>query len=381
MDGNSMFNKTTFKRMFHSTILILLLLIIGAILLLQYRPLGKAPSGERLARMKQSPNYRKGKFENIMPTTMITKGHSMAGQIYQMIFEKVPRKRPADSLPFVKTDLLHLSPDSDVMVWFGHSSYFLQVYGKRFLIDPVFSGNLSPVPFFGNRAFKGTDVYSVDDLPCIDYLLLTHDHYDHLDYKTLTGLIPKVSKVICGLGVGEHLEYWGYAPSRIIEKDWNETISIAENYTIHTATARHGSGRLLSTNNTLWLSYILETPTKKLYLGGDSGYGAHFAEIGQKFGPFDVAVLDNGQYNVAWQNIHLLPEEVIRAAKDLRANRLFPVHSSKFVLGRHPWDEPLIRIAALGEKAGLPLVTPMIGEVVNLNAPKQEFKHWWEGVK
>jgi L-ascorbate metabolism protein UlaG (beta-lactamase superfamily) len=230
---------------------------------------------------------------------------------------------------------------------------------------------------FGVNAFEGTDVYKADDMPEIDYLLIS---YDHLDYKTVKALNEKVKHVVCGLGVGEHFESWGYDPAKIIEKDWNETVTVADTFKIQTATAIHGSGRGLSANNTLWMSYILEAPDLKIYLGGDSGYDTHFAEIGKKYGPFDLAILDNGQHNIDWRNIHLLPEDVIQATKDLKAKSLFPGRSGKFVLARHPWDEPLIKITELGEKANLHLVTPLIGEQVNLNDRTRIYKQWWKGL-
>ncbi len=258
----------------------------------------------------------------------------------------------------------------------------MQIDGKRILVDPVFSGNASPVP--GTvKSFKGTDRYAVEDLPDIDYLFISHDHYDHVDYETLMKLKPKIKKVICGLGVGAHFEHWGYDTNKIIEKDWNETVDFGNGFIVHTTPARHFSGRGFTRNNTLWMSYVLQTATMKIYIGGDSGYDTHFADIGNKYGPIDLAIIENGQYNVAWRYIHTLPDEVLKAAKDLKAKRLFPVHSSKFALGNHAWDEPLTKVSELNNHSENPisLVTPMIGEFVFLKDIKQQFKQWWVGVK
>ncbi|WP_211229817.1 MBL fold metallo-hydrolase [Olivibacter sitiensis] len=339
---------------------------------------GQAPSGKRLELIRQSPNYRDGNFQNVHFTPTLTEGYRMTGVMFDFLFTKFPRQKPVDTIPSVKTDLLHLPADSNILVWFGHSSYFMQIDGKRFLVDPVFSGNASPIPGT-NKSFKGTDIYTPADMPPIDYLLMTHDHYDHLDYETIIALKDKVKTVICGLGVGEHFEYWGYPSEKIIEKDWNESIALDDGFTIYTAPARHFSGRGFTRNNTLWLSFILQTPTLKIYMGGDSGYDTHFAEIGKKYGPFDLAILDNGQYNVAWQAIHALPEEVLKAAADLKAKRLFPVHSSKFKLAQHPWDEPLKKITELN-KGNIPLVTPIIGQSVYLDDNAQVFTEWWKGI-
>jgi L-ascorbate metabolism protein UlaG (beta-lactamase superfamily) len=341
---------------------------------------GKAPAGNRLEQFQQSANFKNGKFQNIHLTPMLAQGHSMTGVLYNFIFKKFPRTRPVGVIPSVKTDLKNVPISANVLIWFGHSSYFIQIEGKRFLVDPVFSGNASPVRN-SNKSFKGANIYSAEDMPDIDFLLITHDHYDHLDYKTIMKLKPKIKRIICGLGVGEHFEYWNFDPTKIIEKDWNETLTISDNFMLHTAPARHFSGRGFTRNNTLWLSYILQTRNFKLYLGGDSGYDTHFAEIGKKFGGFDLALLDNGQYNVAWQAIHMLPSETLKAAKDLQTKRLFPVHNSKFKLANHPWDEPLKTISELNEKEyHFPLITPKVGEVVNLDDSTQTFTKWWENI-
>jgi len=214
----------------------------------------------------------------------------------------------------------------------------------------------------------------------IDYLIITHDHYDHLDLETVLGLKDKTEKVICGLGVGAHFEKWGYEASKLIETDWYENIILKGGAVLHTKPSRHFSGRGFKRNVTLWQSYLLETPSLKIYIGGDSGYDSHFAKIGQEHGPIDLAILENGQYDVAWKYIHTHPSEVLKAGKDLRAKCVFPVHSMKFQLGNHPWDEPLKTIVSLNEHVGMPLMTPIIGQVVDLNNTTQVFDNWWEGL-
>ncbi|WP_369013780.1 MBL fold metallo-hydrolase [Flavobacterium anhuiense] len=362
----------------------LILLVLIALVLyrfLNHPKFGKAPSGERLIQIQNSPQYKNGKFENQSFTPDLIEGASMAGVLFEFFFKKVERKTPKDLIPSIKTNLLELSLDQDILVWFGHSSYFIQLEGKRFLIDPVFSGNASPIPGT-TKSFKGSDIYTVDDLPEIDYLLITHDHYDHLDYDTILKLKPKTKKIITALGVGSHLEFWGFSSDKIIEKDWYSTIKLDENLTLHTAPSRHFSGRSFKRCNTLWTSFILETKDFKMYLGGDSGYDSHFVEIGEKYGPFDIALLDNGQYNEKWKYIHNMPEDVIKAMKDLKAKRVFPVHSSKFSLSLHSWDEPLKKVTELNSLSENPitLITPMIGETVDLKDDKQQFKQWWKEV-
>lgn len=356
-----------------------LLLTLAIFLYMQKPEFGKAPSGDRLVLIKQSPNFKDGKFQNIHFTPMLTEGYTFSGLIYNQIFKKFPRRKPVDSIPSVKTNLFELPADDNILIWFGHSSYFMQIEGKRFLVDPVFSGNASPLPGT-NRSFKGTDIYNASDIPPVDYLLITHDHYDHLDYETAIALKNKVKTVVCGLGVGASLEYWGYDRNKIIEKDWNESIALDSGMMLHITSARHFSGRGFSRNNTLWVSYLLQTPKLKIFMGGDGGYDTHFAQIGNQFGPIDLAILDNGQYNPAWKGIHEMPHETLKAALDLKAKRLFPVHSSKFMLAQHPWDEPLIEITKLNKSYSIPLVTPIIGQMVNLNDAHQTFTEWWKGI-
>ncbi|NCA87039.1 MAG: MBL fold metallo-hydrolase [Clostridia bacterium] len=346
---------------------------------LQQDKFGKKPSGARLEAIHNSPNYRHGQFQNLNPTPTFAEGYSMGKVMYRQFFEKDPRAKPADIIPSIKTDLNQIPADSNVLVWFGHSSYYMQIAGKRFLVDPVFSGNASPVA--GTvKAFEGTNNYHVDDMPHIDYLLITHDHYDHVDYETILALKPKTDTVICGLGVGAHFEHWGYDPAIIIEKDWYDKMDLGSGFTLFTEPARHFSGRGFSRNNTLWVSYVLQTPAIKIFIGGDSGYDTHYADIGKRHGSFDLAILENGQYNLAWHYIHHFPEEVLKAAKDLHARRVFPVHSSKFALAIHAWDEPLIKVSEFSKTYQIPLVTPIIGEVVNLNNAHQRFSQWWVGV-
>jgi L-ascorbate metabolism protein UlaG (beta-lactamase superfamily) len=216
-------------------------------------------------------------------------------------------------------------------------------------------------------------------MPEIDYLFITHDHYDHLDHKTVKALRGKVRTVITGMGTGGHLERWGYDSNKIIEKDWNEEEILADGFKITTAPARHFSGRTFKRNGNIWLSFILTTPNRKIYIGGDSGYDTHFAAIGEAYGPFDLVLLENGQYDKHWKYIHMQPEEVVQAATDLKAKKLFAIHWGKFALSKHPWDEPIIRTSTEAALKGMPLIHPMIGEVVHLDEEKV-YSKWWEQI-
>lgn len=340
---------------------------------------GKPPAGERLAAIKTSLHYREGAFQNESNTPALAEGTSYAEVAREAFFGKPDNVRPKECIPSVKTNLLNLNIKEDVLIWFGHSSYYIQTDQKRILVDPVFCGHASPFSF-SIKAFDGADIYGPDDIPDIDFLFITHDHWDHLDYETVKKLRTRVKQVICGLGTGAHLEYWGFDKKNIIEKDWNETIHLTDGFTVHTIPGRHFSGRMFKRNQSVWTSFILQTPTLKLFLGGDSGYDTHFATAGEKFGPFDLVILENGQYNKYWKYIHMMPEEVLQAAIDLKAKRLLTVHHAKFALANHSWDEPLTTITALNINNQIPLITPMIGEKVNLKDTAQLFTEWWKKI-
>ncbi len=359
---------------------IFVLLIMAVFVFLHLPKFGKLPSGARLRRIKQSGNYKNGQFQNLSETPTMTSKGGMFTVLKQFLIDKKPGVKPVDMIPSVKTDLLNLDPAKDVLVWFGHSSYFMQVDGKKILVDPVFSGAASPFSF-SIKAFKGTDIYTAEDIAEIDFLFISHDHWDHLDFETIKRLRPKIKRALCALGVGQHLEYWGFDKNSISESDWNVEINLGEGFVINTVPARHFSGRSFVRNKSMWTSFVLKTPTIKIFIGGDSGYDSHFAEIGKRFGPFDLVILENGQYNYNWKYIHMQPFETLQAAKDLQAKRLFPVHNSKFPLSSHPWDEPLKTITELNKEVNLHLATPMIGEEINLKDDSQNFSKWWEGIE
>ncbi|MCF0043376.1 MBL fold metallo-hydrolase [Dyadobacter fanqingshengii] len=358
--------------------ILLALLVIAGYIFMQQPQFGRQPSGARLELIKKSLNYRDEKFQNESFTPDLAEGSSYSKVLIKFFFGKSKYNTPPATIPSQKTDLLHLDPSENVLVWLGHSSYFMQIDGKTFLVDPVFSGSASPV-YFTTPSFKGTDRYAVEDFPAIDYLMISHDHWDHLDYQTILKLKSKVKKVVTGLGTGEHFEYWGYNPKIIIEKDWYQEADLGDGFKVNVTPGRHFSGRALSRNKAIWVSFALQTPTMKIFIGGDSGYDKHFKTIGEKFGPFDLALLECGQYNEAWKYIHMMPEETVTAAHELKATKLMPVHWSKFSLALHDWNEPIQRASIEARKQNMPLVTPMIGQKVNLKG-ENVFTEWWKEV-
>ncbi len=353
----------------------ILLALFGVIGIAASHPsLGRSPRGERLERINKSPNYRDGKFQNLNPTPQLTTDKSKLRTMFEFLFEKREGTRPDVQIPAIKSDLKSLPIDSNVVVWFGHSSYYLQIDGKRILVDPVFY-HAAPLAFI-NKPFKKTNIYKPDDMPDIDYLIITHDHWDHLDYKTAKKLKGRVEKVICPLGVGEHFERWGYKPEELIELDWNENEKLADDMEVYCLPARHFSGRSFKGNQTLWASYMLQLPSQNIFIGGDSGYGNHYRNIGERFPSIDLALLENGQYNENWRYIHHLPEDLLKVIDELKPKAIIAGHNSKYALAKHSWKEPLDYIYEASKNGNFILLTPLIGEIVLFNQTNQTGK-WW----
>ncbi len=358
-------------------ILIIASLIVIFILFMKQKKFGVIPSGLRLERILKSPNYKNNSFQNLTSTEVMRKGASYI-QMIKDSFSKPPSVKPPRPLPSVETDLKKLDDENPIIVWFGHSSYLIKSKGFTILVDPVLQGHASPVSFFG-KPFAGSDVYDVVNLPAIDLVLLTHDHYDHLHYETIKQLASSVKYFCTSLGVGAHLEHWGVAPEKITEFDWWETKRITPEVELTAVPARHFSGRSFVRGKSLWSAFVLNLQGHKLFLGGDSGYENHFKQIGEKFGPFDIALLECGQYGKDWPYIHMLPEQTALAAKELNAKILMPVHWAKFELAFHPWDDSIKRVVKMAVEINQSITTPMIGEPVVLNSSYPN-KTWWTSI-
>ena len=346
-----------------------ILLAIVALFFTDYVSIGRVPHGERLQKIRLSSNYRNGKFVNPEPTKLFTdaeKKQSNISIIWNFLTgskKGLKPEKPMEASP-IDADAIALAikEKQNKVIWFGHSSYLLIIDGKTILVDPVlFRG--SPISFI-NRPFKGTSIYRPQDFPVIDYLVYTHDHYDHLDYKAAKRLKSKVGKVITPLGVGSHLEYWGYNPESIVELDWEESFK-TDGIAFHCTPARHFSGRGFRRNRTLWASFVLVVGGKSVFIGGDGGYGSHFKEIGEKY-DLDLAIIENGQYNPRWALIHTMPEYLHKVMEDLNAKEYITVHHSKFALAQHNWDEPLENEKAAAEKSGKKLKVLQIGQISDL---------------
>jgi len=326
-------------------------------------------------RIKNSNNYRNGQFQNFEKTEVM--GYGSFFKILKAFANKPKDTRPVQRLPTSQIDFKSLDENKNAFIWFGHSSYFIQVNRIKILVDPVFSGHASPFPFMV-KSFEGSDILTAAELPAIDYLLLTHDHYDHLDFTFVKNIGDKVTKIVCSLGVGKHLVQWGIDPAKITELDWWE--QFANGGVSFTAVpARHFSGRGLRRMQSLWSAFVLQCDTHKFFLGGDSGYGTHFRKIAKEFNGFDFAFLEAGQYNELWSTIHMMPEETVQAALELGAKVLVPVHWGKFSLALHSWKDPIERVIKAAENKPLRVCTPKIGELVLMDETFPE-NNWWRSV-
>ncbi|CAK7042104.1 MAG: putative protein [Desulfovibrio sp.] len=358
-------------------------LVLGACAVLNQAKFGKHPDGERLERVQASPHYSDDEFKNTVPTYNLAEGESTLKILWKGLFAEKIRLRPQEPLPTVKTDLVALDPGKDMLIWLGHSSYFIQLSGKKILVDPIFSDHGAPFPFL-NKTFPGTDLYAAADMPEIDYLLISHDHWDHLDYPTVTALMPKVKTAVMPLGVGAHFEHWGYPKSKLQEADWNTELRFENELSIHVLPARHFSGRSLTRNKSLWAGFVLETPEKRIFLSGDSGYGPHIEEIAAQFkdsGGFDLVAIDGGQYDPRWPLMHMTPEQAAQSAEELGTRAFLLAHVGRFSIAAHPWDEPFERAVEASRNRPFRLLTPKIGEPILLDDQEQQFSSWWQGIQ
>lgn len=373
--------KKVLKRMALILVSLLVFLILAVVAFVTFSPqFGASATGERLKRIQASPNYKDGTFQNLVPTSLDMSPGKMISATWKML-TGVPGAEPTDTIKTVPFDAAVFEgtggPEQVAISWFGHSSLLIRIQGKTLLTDPVFSERASFASFSGPKRFLYNHYMDVDELPKVDAVVLSHDHYDHLDYGTFVRLQSKVERFFVPLGVGAHLEKWGVAPDRITELDWHESAKLGD-LTLVCAPARHFSGRgLTNRNGTLWCSWALLGTQKRVYYGGDTGYYPGLKTVGEKYGPFDVALLECGAYNEDWIDIHMMPEQTAQAQLDVKADLLIPIHWGKFNLALHTWRDPIQRLLKRSAELGTNVATPRIGEVVVLGSTVPH-GHWWE---
>ncbi|QBJ97420.1 hypothetical protein ERC79_16855 [Rhodococcus sp. ABRD24] len=320
-----------------------------------------------------SPRYRDRRFHNTDPSSSLPSG-SQSG-LAKAFVTRGNTGRPRYQIPLA-TPLAPAAAGELAVTWFGHSSVLIEIDGHRVLADPVWSERVSPSTVLGPSRMHPVPV-ALADLPPIDAVVISHDHYDHLDQATIITLTDtQTAMFVVPIGVGAHLRRWKVPEDRIIELDWDEQADIA-GLTLTCAEARHFSGRGLARDTTLWASWVIVGPRRKVFFGGDSGYTPRFADLGRRYGPFDVTLLPVGAYDERWPDIHMNPEEAVRTHVDVGGSLLVPVHWATFNLAFHPWGEPISRAIEAATAAGVALAVPMVGQRLDALRPLVQ-KSWWE---
>jgi L-ascorbate metabolism protein UlaG (beta-lactamase superfamily) len=337
--------------------------------------LGAQPSEIRGV-AERSPHYHDGVFVNLEPASLNIDTEEQRNILWELISGRAAG-RPATDIPLISPEPRAFeAPAGRIAVsWFGHSTALLEIDGYRVLTDPVWSERCSPSDVVGPGRMHPPPV-PLDALPALDAIVVSHDHYDHLDIGTIIALArTQWAPFVVPLGVGAHLREWGIPDERIIELDWNERAQIDE-LTLICTPARHFSGRFLNRNTTLWASWAIIGPAHRAYFGGDTGYTKSFTEIGEEHGPFDVTLMPVGAYNTVWPDIHMNPEEAVQAHVDVNGGLLVPIHWCTFRLAPHPWAEPIERLLAAAGAANVAVAVPKPGGRVDPTATA-EFEPWW----
>jgi len=356
----------------------LLLFLIGFTLYLKFHPqFGGTMRPKEKTRYAKSKNWDGNKFVNLTDTPIGVPYKSLFSLLKEQL-ANAKTKSPKKPIPVQAFDLkkFNSQPNQPKFIWYGHAVLLLQLNGKNLLIDPMFGPDTTPIAPFANKRFSENTLAIIDELPPIDAVLITHDHYDHIDYASFKKIKEKVDTYFVSLGSARHLEHWGIESTKIKEFDWWEELDF-HNIKITFTPSRHFSGRgLFDRTKVLWGGWVFQTNEHTIYWSGDGGYGDHFAAIGEKFGPFDWAFMECGQYNEAWRPIHLFPEESVQAGIDAKGKIFIPYHWGGFALAMHPWKEPIERFVAAATAAEVAICTPKIGEVVVLGEEPTE--SWWE---
>lgn len=374
--------KRILKRIMTITLTIISLLVLVYLAFTNFYPsFGADISKEKQLIYQKSTQYKNGKFNNKEAVPKELSFSEKLDTAYYFFTTKVENGRPKDDLKVQKIDSIDVAEYKGEarLVWFGHSAFLLQIDGKTILLDPMFGKVAAPHPLLGADRFNSEMPIAIEKLPFIDAVIFSHDHYDHLDYETVMKIKDKTKHFYTPLGVGEHLKAWGIPASKISELDWWKEIKF-ETLTLVCTPAQHFSGRKLNNEqSTLWSSWVIRSKEENIFFSGDSGYSPHFKEIGNKYGPFDLALMECGQYNDKWSDIHMIPEETAQAGMDVRAKKIMPIHWGGFKLAMHDWKDPINRVKAKAKQLNLEVITPKIGQEILVKGNKS-YSNWWENL-
>ncbi|MDN4072296.1 MBL fold metallo-hydrolase [Fictibacillus terranigra] len=359
-------------------ITIILMVLFLYVFLKGYPVFGTKPSKQRRLSFQASAQFSDRRFMNEIPTVMDT-SFTTTLSIAKDFIKGNPNGKPHQQLKTIGFDVKADRGSKDAgITWFGHSALMLEMDGKRMLIDPMFGKSPSPFPMFGGKRYSKTLPFENSHLPFIDAIFISHDHYDHLDFGSIKKLKEKTGRFFVPLGVGGHLERWGVDQEKISEHDWWDEVEW-EGLDLVCTPARHFSGRSLTDRNaTLWCSWVIGDKQTKVFFSGDSGYGPHFKTIGERYGPFNAALMECGQYDDRWSNIHMMPEETVQAFIDVKGGLLIPIHWAAFTLALHDWNDPIERVTKEAARKGLPIASPQIGETVFIGEDKYPNSVWWK---
>lgn len=375
--------KKYLKKMIYTILVIIGLLIVAFLLFTNFYPsFGANISEEQELVHKQSQQYKEGKFRNKKDVPKELGFGATLNLAYKFFTTKVTNGRPKNDLKVIKSDSANIAnyKGDARMIWMGHSSFILHMDGNTILLDPMFGKVAAPHNLLGANRFNKEFPLEIEKLPQIDAVIFSHDHYDHLDYKTILKIKDKTNHFYVPLGLGAHLEVWGVDANKITEMDWWQETQF-KNISLVCTPAQHFSGRkFTNTQSTLWSSWVIKTEQENIYFGGDSGYASHFKEIGDKYGPFDLALLECGQYNEMWPEIHMMPEETAQAGIDIKAKKIMPIHWAGFKLALHKWTDPVTRVQAKAKELNLEVITPQIGENIIIKDSINNYKKWWLGL-
>ncbi|TKG89645.1 MBL fold metallo-hydrolase [Puteibacter caeruleilacunae] len=360
-------------------VLISIIIIVGLLFLELSPEFGGTATKAQQSEYVKSDNYKDGKFINIGNVKPEMSSGDMLKAIGGM-FKTIPNATPKIPISNGTIDSTNIADYNSPtrFVWFGHSTFLAQINGKNILIDPMLGQVPAPHPWLGTKRFNNELPITSEKLPPIDAVLISHDHYDHLDYNTIIKIKEKVNHFYTPLGVGNHLLKWGVPKDKITELDWWEDTKF-DNLTFTSTPSQHFSGRgLTDRDKTLWCSWVIQSPTENIFFSGDSGYASHFKAIGKKFGHFDFAMIECGQYNKLWSEVHMFPEETAQAGIDLNAKKIMPIHWASFKLAQHSWTDPIERVAKKANELKIELITPMIGKPFGISDHQGENSKWWK---